>query len=228
MGKSEQAEMAKAKKLIQQKKYDDARAILITLENTTAEKWLDRLNTIDPPKQKVLVKKQKQGGCIRNIGLATLAFFACIVIFMFVPSGGAPSSNTSRSNPHPAGSLQPIRDGRFRVNSIRLNATNAVMSTNMFNTSPDTGQTWVLVNATFHCDLSDDSVCTITVMQFEIVGNSGRAYNHELLAVLDREFSGEVFGGGSITGDIGFIVDNGERGLVLAIIDGGRTFFDIP
>lgn len=37
-------EMQKAKSLIQQKRYDDARALLITVDHPKADVWLNRLN----------------------------------------------------------------------------------------------------------------------------------------------------------------------------------------
>ena len=39
-------ELAKAKRLIQAKQYEDARAILLTIDHPTADKWLERLSSI--------------------------------------------------------------------------------------------------------------------------------------------------------------------------------------
>ncbi len=39
-------QMRKAKQLIQQKRYEDARALLITIDHPKAEVWLNRLNQI--------------------------------------------------------------------------------------------------------------------------------------------------------------------------------------
>ena len=38
-----------ARKLIKQKRYDDARDILLQLDHPTADRWLSKLDDIDPP-----------------------------------------------------------------------------------------------------------------------------------------------------------------------------------
>jgi hypothetical protein len=55
-------QMQKAKTFIQQKRYDDARAILITIDHPKAELWLNRLNqmgsgTIQPSSDKSFTAK---------------------------------------------------------------------------------------------------------------------------------------------------------------------------
>lgn len=39
-------ELSQAKQLIQAKRYEDAKALLITIDHPTAEKWLSKLNSI--------------------------------------------------------------------------------------------------------------------------------------------------------------------------------------
>lgn len=43
MSEGTKQQLARAKKLIQNKHYDDARAILITIDHEIADKWLERL-----------------------------------------------------------------------------------------------------------------------------------------------------------------------------------------
>lgn len=43
------AKFEAAKELIQERKFDEARAILQTIEHPTATKWLGKLDAIDPP-----------------------------------------------------------------------------------------------------------------------------------------------------------------------------------
>ena len=152
--------------------------------------------------------------------------------FTASPSPPPPPTDTpelgSRGNPYPAGEIQEVRDGRFRVNSIRTDMNAAVNQMNMFNQQPSAGQEWVLVDVSFFCDLSSEEVCNISFLQFEIVGTLGRAYNREAIVVLDNPFTGEIFGGGEITGSIGFIVDSSDSELLLVFVDFGRKFFDIP
>jgi hypothetical protein len=228
--------MEKAQELIKKKKFDDARALLITIDDPKAQEWLDRINQMSPATQTVIVQEKKKGGCVRNTLAILGGLFVCMIIALMIGDPDGNTSNTtngttgagSRTNPYPAGSTQEIRDGRFRVNSIQEGMTDEVKAMNMFNTDPDTGQEWVLVDATFFCDLSADRVCNTTAMQFELVGSAGKAYNTELMAVLDRPFGGEVFGGGESTGVIGFIIDSDDSDFLLVIVDGGRKFFAIP
>ena len=130
----------------------------------------------------------------------------------------------TRNNPY-AG-LGEIRDGRFKVNSIQENMTAAVERMNMFNSDPDTGQEWVIANVTFYCDLPADDTCNTSAIDFELVGENGEVYNAELFAVIDDEFGGEIFGGGQITGNVGYIVDSSDSKLLVVINDlGRRTYF---
>jgi len=246
-----QKDLQQAQKLIKAGKYEEARRILITVEHPTADKWLARINDITADNAPVvMVQEKKRGGCLRNIGIAVVSLVACIVILGILntvnddsPSVNPGSDNTAiepgsnqqaseagnRSNPHPPGTIQPVIDGRLRVNSIRRNMSATVEGMNVFNIDPDSGEEWVLVNATFHCDLSADEVCTTSLMRFELVGNAGQAYNNRVAAQLDNPFAGEVFGGSSITGDIGFIVTSNDSNLLFAIEQfGQRIFFAIP
>jgi hypothetical protein len=250
-----QKAMAKAKQLIEKKKYDDARAILITIDHPKAEEWLNRINQISPTtSQTIVVKEKAKGGCVRNTLVFLGLIFVCMIIGVLANpnartgSSGSGSRSTPRSssagaqtdapteipdagtrgNPYPAGAIQDIRDGRLRVDGIQKDMTSEVRSMNMFNTEPESGEEWVLVDVTFFCDLSTDEVCTTQFMQFELVGTLGRAYNHQSVAVIDNAFGAEVFGGGQATGTLGFIVDSSDNGLMLILVDGGRKFFAIP
>ena len=243
------SKMKRAQELIKAGEYDKARRILVTVDHPKADQWLTRLNTIDPPKQQVEVKtkpEKKRGGCARTILFILIVGIAVIVI---LPSLNSPprqsqqaqqpqtpqqqssqsASLGTRSNPYPAVSIQDIQDGRLRVNNIQRNATADVMRTNMFNTEPETGQEWVIVEATFFCDLAPDDICTTSVMRFDLVGKSGEAFGDELLAILDNAFGTEVFGGGLVTGNIGFIIDSAETNLLFTVNQfGKRLFFEIP
>lgn len=46
---NEKEQMLRARELIKQKRYDDARAILFTVNHPTAQQWLAKLDEIDPP-----------------------------------------------------------------------------------------------------------------------------------------------------------------------------------
>ena len=249
-----QKDLQQAQKLIKAGKYEEARRILITVEHPTADKWLARINEIATDNAPVvIVQEKKRGGCLRNIGIAVVSLFACLAILGILNTlnDDAPPANSgndnpaveqatnqqnqpvseagNRTNPHPPGTIQNVIDGRFRVNSIRRNMSARVEEMNIFNIDPDPGEEWVLVNATFHCDLSADEVCTTSLMRFELLGNAGQAYNNRVAAQLDTAFAAEVFGGSSITGNIGFIVNSNDGNFLFAVDQfGQRIFFAIP
>jgi hypothetical protein len=278
-------DLEKAQALIRAKKFDDARAILITIDDPTADKWLARLNEMSLKQSPNMPNagldqaqvvyseepKKKKPGCVQNVASAAVLLFICAIVYgLFNPNGRSPedASNTrearttersqnntsnvvsnvstdapratntarptntpepgTRGNPFPAGSVQEVRDGRLQVNSIRTDMSQAVHSMNMFNQAPETGQEWVIVDVTFNCDISSEDVCTTQFMQFELVGDMGQVYNHQMLAVIDNVFPGEIFGGGQATGSLGFIVDSDDSNFLLVLVDFGRKFFAIP
>lgn len=185
-------------------------------------------------------KSKKKKGC--NTWIAILAVLAIILVWGASQSrsssqnrsGSAASSSRAtttpaagtRLNPLPAGEAYEIRDGRFQVNNLQRNMDSEVEQMNMFNSDPEPGEEWVLVNVTFLCDLPADRTCVTSRMYFEMVGNSGEVYDRAIAAVLDNSFGSEVYGGGQETGVVGFIVQETENDLLLVVNDGGnRTFF---
>lgn len=141
-------------------------------------------------------------------------------------TAGTSVPDGSRGNPFALGQTGAIRDGRFQVNGIKRDQSAAVHKMNMFNTEPKAGQEWVLVDATFYCDLKADETCNTTVMQFDLAGDMGEVYDTLLVTVLDNKLDGEVFGGGHKQGVIGFIINSADKNLLLAVNDlGSRTFF---
>lgn len=141
------------------------------------------------------------------------------------PPTAAPKLGT-RGNAYPVGQAAEIRDGRYQINGLMRNQDSEVEKMNMFNTDAKAGEEWVLVNATFYCDLPADKTCNMTVMQIEVVGDLGQVYEHQIFAVLDNSLTGEVFGGGTKTGLLGFIVQSKDKNLLVAVNDlGSRIFF---
>ncbi len=48
MNGSAKLRMMRAKKMIEAKRYEDARALLVTIDHPTADKWLAKLNSMSP------------------------------------------------------------------------------------------------------------------------------------------------------------------------------------
>ena len=81
MANETKQQMVKAKKLIQAKRYEDARAILITIDHPMAEKWLSKLPA---PAQgaKGTQKQMSVAGCAALIAI----LFICGLIFALRPT----------------------------------------------------------------------------------------------------------------------------------------------
>lgn len=84
-------ELYQARKLIEAKQYQDAREILMKVDHPTAEKWLAKLDEIDPPFAVVETSREKKsmnGGAIALGVLILLGLFALLgnsypIIIMF-------------------------------------------------------------------------------------------------------------------------------------------------
>lgn len=82
------AKFAAAKELIEQKKYDEARAILKTIDHPTATKWLDKLDRIAlPTKLQPAAPKTRMFRVWRTIwGVLTLLSLAWLCYGLLVSS----------------------------------------------------------------------------------------------------------------------------------------------
>ena len=70
-------QLAHAKQLIQAKQYEEARALLITIDHPTADKWLDRLNKI--PKAARASTTEEKDYNTRAVALVVL------YVMLFIP-----------------------------------------------------------------------------------------------------------------------------------------------
>jgi len=167
-----------------------------------------------------------------SIAIATLTTFTPTPR----PSATPLPSNTPRPTRAPQGmrenpyqGIGTVRDGRFQVNSIQRNMSDEVERMNMFNSEPDPGEEWVVADVTFFCDLSSNRTCNTSAIFFEMVGKNGTIYQVERLAVIENAFGGEIFGGGQVTGNVGYIVDSSDGDFLVVINDlGDRTYFSVP
>lgn len=292
------AKFAAAKELIDEKKYDEARGILKTIDHPTAREWEAKLDKIapsvsykppepdwmqvpPPPLTSAIAtdaeakrkKKNTQAaqGCLMILVLAVIIYFLrdnssappkvepttdstqvainnvtrsaeaaqrnlTATIMALTPSTATPVPPPTdppptdvlgtKSNPYPLQTAGAVRDGRFRVNRLLRNQTAAVKAANMFNENPPVGGEYVLANVTFNCDLPSDKTCTVSLMDLEIVGKAGKVYNKPFATVLETPFTGDVFGGGEITGDVAFIVNSTDGNFAVIVNDlGSRVFF---
>jgi len=126
---------------------------------------------------------------------------------------------TARSNPAPAGSEIVVDDMAFVIVGATRPATDKVMAGNQFNTSPEAGQEYVMVNVRITCKKSTDDKCSFYTYNLKLLGSSGIQRDPEIMVagvdgLLDFTIT-EFFGGATIEGAIPFIVNSDESDLLL-------------
>ncbi len=141
----------------------------------------------------------------------------------------------TRDNPYPFndGYVYGIRggEGLISVVTMEYDAWDLIESINMFNKEPSYNEQWILVGIVYKCDLPSSQTCDIsTSFDFELLGSDGTLYEPPFATVLDSlEIQDTVFGGETVSGYIGFIVDKFDSGFILIakpnMFSDERTFF---
>ncbi|MGN6760229.1 MAG: DUF2510 domain-containing protein [Leifsonia sp.] len=109
----------------------------------------------------------------------------------------------TRENPAPLGSSVVGKDFTVKINSVNLNATDAVHAANEFNDAPDAGMTYALVNATVTYTGKDSAYAA--EVQISYVGADGKVYKSFDKAVVapDPQLGAdELYTGASTTGNV--------------------------
>lgn len=86
-----------AKKLIQEKRYEDAKALLITIDHPTADKWLQRLQTISVPTTSIPQTRDSDQDFTTKLVLTIVLLF-----FAFLPGLIALTIFKPQAQKHPA------------------------------------------------------------------------------------------------------------------------------
>jgi hypothetical protein len=131
------AKFAAAKELIDEKKYDEARAILRTIDHPTAQTWLDKLDTIAPSEPKIFASKpvpqtvntkssKKAGKGIYKFTRGCLIIFAVLLVIYFItPKTSAPPA---KSDPTFTEAERAGIASTSTAESIAFNATATVIA----------------------------------------------------------------------------------------------------
>jgi len=123
---------------------------------------------------------------------------------------------TARSNPAPLGSLITADDMSFEILGSTRPADDIIMSGNMFNTEPEEGEEYILIEMKIECLLDQDDTCNISQFSFKLIGDEGVTYDAEWLVsgvdgLLESE---EFYGGGVVNGSLPFIIEETDSDLV--------------
>lgn len=121
----------------------------------------------------------------------------------------------SRENPVPLGSLISGGEYDVTINSVNLNATDAVLAANQFNEAPADGFVYALVNATITYTGEESGFAAFVGIDY--VSSTGEVITPaDNFAVAPEPTIGldEMYNGGTVTGNIVLSVPAGDAGLV--------------
>ncbi|WP_280447655.1 DUF4352 domain-containing protein [Nocardia cyriacigeorgica] len=118
------------------------------------------------------------------------------------------SNQGTRSNPYPLGSVVTDGDWQVTVNSVTLNANDAVAAENSFNEPPPPGSQYLLANVTITYIGNDPQGETpfTTISYITADGNTVNSYDSNAVAPDALDTSSPLFEGASTTGNVEFIV----------------------
>ncbi|MGO3832590.1 MAG: DUF4352 domain-containing protein [Microbacteriaceae bacterium] len=138
-----------------------------------------------------------------------------------------------RDNPYPLGESYTDGDWTVTVNSVDLNATEAIAAENPFNDEPEDGNVYVMVNVTVAYD-GDNGDGEMPTAIFEYVtadGNSIDSYSHMAVEPDALDSMATLYQGASTTGNISFSVPGDAAGegtiAVKAHMMGDKAFFAV-
>jgi len=141
---------------------------------------------------------------------------------------------SARSNPAPVGSEVVADNMGFKVLSIIRPADDIVMQGNMFNTEPESGQEYLLVELQITCQKSSDEECSLSSFwNFSVIGSSGVKHDAEFMVtgVEGLLESIDFYGGTTVSGYVPFIVGLDEIDLLFVyepILFGDTFYLALP
>ena len=127
---------------------------------------------------------------------------------------------TSRDNPLPVGSSVESKEWSYKINSVELNGTDAVLAANTFNDAPSDGQQYMLINVTATYNGNDPEGATPFGSVAYVSADGNTFASHDTLAVAPDAFDQmtTLYEGASTTGNIAIAVPSeGIENGVLAV-----------
>lgn len=117
------------------------------------------------------------------------------------------AADGTRENPFAIGSTVANDDWQVTVNSVTLDATDAVMAENQFNQAPDAGSEYILVNLTMTY-IGEDSGMPALVRVGFVTADGVTVNGYDSLAVAPDELNTTttLYNGGAVTGNLSFAV----------------------
>jgi len=123
-----------------------------------------------------------------------------------------------RNNPAPIGTEQTIKISNYsqeytanlKVNSIIRGdaAWDEIYKTNKFNAEPASDTEYIIINITATiADIKDNSAVTFFHLDFDCFSKNNTEYSYVSVVIPDPELRGDVYAGGSLSGNIVVLVD---------------------
>lgn len=169
--------------------------------------------------------QRRKGQAIAAVIISIIGTVVAVIVFMFVvgdsfnkafneettvSNSGTDSSKqgASRETPLPLGSTLETKDWAVTINSVDLNATEAVMAENQFNEAPTADQTYILVNATikFKGDEASGSTPMSSIQYVTAEGNSISSGDNLAVAPESLDTLSTLYKDASVTGNMVFAV----------------------
>lgn len=125
-----------------------------------------------------------------------------------------PAIGTSRDNPAPVGETVSVPNFAILVTAITRPADDIVATGNMFNTEPEPGQEYIMVELSATCLVEE---CSFSTFNFNVIDSSGLVHDAQsfVSGVTGMLDSGDMLSGGTRSGSVFFLVPQGDDGLVL-------------
>lgn len=114
----------------------------------------------------------------------------------------------TRDNPYPIGTTVEQGDWAVTINSVDLNATDALMASDLYNESPSDGSVYIMTNFTvqYNGDNPDGEVPWVTIEYVTVDGNTINYLDKFIMPPDEFDMMGTLYEGASTTGNQAFEV----------------------
>ena len=249
-------QMQQVQALIKEKRYGEARALLVQINHPTAQQWIAKIDEItgvdldfpeeETPRKGRKAAKQKNGGpgcfkislgvgCIAPAAFCSGLIVIAVIIAFLVQAGKESATEDAIKRNNDFGSFEkPIvamewaqfEKGNVRATRIIRPADEMIESFNMFNDESPTGADYVLVWFELECQ-SDK--CNPRLLDLRLMDAQEKAWGEPWVLVLENDLdSEEALRDASISGWQGFEFPTGEKIQTIKIEWGSETLHVVP
>ncbi|MFC5338435.1 DUF4352 domain-containing protein [Leucobacter denitrificans] len=120
----------------------------------------------------------------------------------------------TRESPYPVGTTITQGDWDLTINSVTLDATDAIVAENMLNEAPSEGNQYLMVNATvtYNGEESEGSSPMVSIEYVTAGGNTINSYDNMVVAPESFDLMSPLYNGASTSGNFAFEVPTDTAG----------------